>query len=83
MLGIDDWLMVLAIFTYTTVVVCVNQVATNQSNYLLPGQYEKMSPADVKNAIFGSKMVFIMEMNMLANTWLCKACLLFILHYLT
>ena len=70
-------------FTFTTVMVTVNQVATNNSNYLQPGEFEKMTPEEVKNAVFGSKMVFVMENNMLATTWLCKACVLFILHYLT
>jgi hypothetical protein len=63
--------------------VTVNQVAANNSNYLPPGAFAKMTPAEVKNAVYGSKMVFAMETCMVATTWLCKACVLFILHYLT
>ncbi|KAI4189692.1 MAG: hypothetical protein L6R41_001301 [Letrouitia leprolyta] len=65
--------------TFTGVIVSVNQVSHNLSNYLPAGAAEKFTPEEKDNAIFGSKFVMILEEFMLANTWLCKACLLIFL----
>lgn len=69
--------------TFTGVIVSVNQVSHNLSNYLEPGTAEKFTPQQHANAIFGSKFVMILEEFMLANTWLCKACLLILYHHMT
>lgn len=69
--------------TYTGVIVFVNETAQNLDNYLPDGVYETFSPQDVKNAIFGSKCVFITEEFILATLWLCKACLLILYSSLT
>ncbi|KAL8993564.1 MAG: hypothetical protein Q9188_007298, partial [Gyalolechia gomerana] len=54
--------------TFTGVIVSVNQVSHNLSNYLPAGAAEKFTPEEKKNAIFGSKFVMILEEFMLANT---------------
>ena len=41
------------------------------------------TPEQVKNAIFGSKFVFILEEFQLFTTWLVKACLLLLYRQLT
>ncbi|KAL8691656.1 MAG: hypothetical protein Q9224_004124 [Gallowayella concinna] len=82
-LQIDDWLMLFVAVTFTGVTVSVNQVSHNLSNYLQPGVAEKFTPEEHNNAIFGSKFVMILEEFMLANTWLCKACLLILYHQMT
>ncbi|KAL9595593.1 MAG: hypothetical protein Q9219_006357 [cf. Caloplaca sp. 3 TL-2023] len=69
--------------TFTGVIVSVNQVSQNLSNYLPPGAVEKFSPEEKANAVYGSKFVMILEEFMLANTWLCKACLLMLYHQMT
>ncbi|KAL8786501.1 MAG: hypothetical protein Q9213_002728 [Squamulea squamosa] len=82
-LQIDDWLMLFVAVTFTGVIVSVNQVSHNLSNYLPPGAAEKFTPEEHDNAIYGSKFVMVLEEFMLANTWLCKACLLILYHQMT
>ena len=69
--------------TYTCVIVFVNQTAQNLDNYLPPGAIDTFTAEDIKNAIYGSKCVFITEEFMLATLWLCKACLLILYSSLT
>lgn len=60
-----------------------NQVSQNLSNYLPPGAAEKFTPDERNNAIYGSKMVLVLEECMLTTTWLIKACLLLMYYELT
>ena len=69
--------------TYTGVIVFVNETAQNLDNYLPPGVFETLSPHDIKDAVWGSKCVFITEEFILATLWLCKACLLILYSSLT
>ncbi|KAI4201514.1 MAG: hypothetical protein LQ346_002150 [Caloplaca aetnensis] len=82
-LQIDDWIMMFVAVTFTGVIVSVNQVSTNLSNYLPPGVAESFTPEEHANAVYGSKFVMVLEEFMLANTWLCKACLLILYHQMT
>ncbi|KAI4257433.1 MAG: hypothetical protein L6R42_005668 [Xanthoria sp. 1 TBL-2021] len=82
-LQIDDWLMLFVAITFTGVIVSVNQVSHNLSNYLPPGVAEEFTSEEHDNAVYGSKFVMILEEFMLANTWLCKACLLILYHQMT
>ncbi|KAL8989206.1 MAG: hypothetical protein Q9169_008408 [Polycauliona sp. 2 TL-2023] len=82
-LQVDDWIMCFVIVTFTGVIVSVNQVSHNLSNYLPEGVAEEFTPEEHANAIYGSKFVMILEEFMLANTWLCKACLLILYHQMT
>ncbi|KAL8863140.1 MAG: hypothetical protein Q9178_000515 [Gyalolechia marmorata] len=82
-LQIDDWIMLFVAVTFTGVIVSVNQVSHNLSNYLPPGAAESFTSEERENAIYGSKFVMVLEEFMLANTWLCKACLLILYHQMT
>ncbi|KAK2751093.1 hypothetical protein FQN57_000168 [Myotisia sp. PD_48] len=82
-LQMDDYLMMVVSLTLTGVIVCVNETAINGSNYLPPGQAAKLSPEQVKKAIWGSKMTFYLEHFTLASIWMAKACILFIYARLT
>ncbi|KAI4220049.1 MAG: hypothetical protein L6R36_007898 [Xanthoria steineri] len=82
-LQIDDWIMLFVVVTFTGVIVSVNQVSHNLSNYLPPGAAEAFTSEEHDNAVYGSKFVMILEQFMLANTWLCKACLLILYHQMT
>ncbi|OCK93152.1 uncharacterized protein K441DRAFT_661911 [Cenococcum geophilum 1.58] len=82
-LQLDDYLMLFIIFTFTGDVVSVNQVAVNGSNYLPPGEAEKLSTEEVKAAVWGSKMTVALEEFQLTTTWLVKACLLLMYSRLT
>lgn len=82
-LQLDDCLMLFIIFTFTGDVISVNQVAINGSNYLPPGKAEKLSPDEIKAAVWGSKMTVALEEFQLTTTWLVKACLLILYSRLT
>ncbi|KAL8660284.1 MAG: hypothetical protein Q9202_006695 [Teloschistes flavicans] len=82
-LQIDDWIMLFVCVTFTGVIVSVNQVSQNLSNYLPPGVADSFTKDEHDNAVYGSKFVMILEEFMLANTWLCKACLLFLYYQMT
>ncbi|KAL8634847.1 MAG: hypothetical protein Q9228_007598, partial [Teloschistes exilis] len=82
-LQIDDWIMLFVCVTFTGVIVSVNQVSQNLSNYLPPGVAESFTKEEHDNAVYGSKFVLILEEFMLANTWLCKACLLILYYQMT
>ena len=69
--------------TLTGVIVSVNQVSQNLSNYLAPGVYETLTPDEIKNAVYGSKFVLILEEFKLTTIWLIKACLLILYHHMT
>ncbi|KAL8893467.1 MAG: hypothetical protein Q9192_005231, partial [Flavoplaca navasiana] len=69
--------------TFTGVIVSVNQVSHSRSNYLPPGTADQLTLEQRENAVYGSKFVMILEEFMLANTWLCKACLLLFYHQMT
>jgi cytosine/uracil/thiamine/allantoin permease len=80
----DDWLMVLALATYTTVIVTINIVANHNSNLLPPGfDASKLTPQEIAERRFGSKIILVVEQAQCATIWLTKACLLFMYYRLT
>ncbi|RGP73088.1 hypothetical protein FLONG3_6403 [Fusarium longipes] len=82
-LAIEDYLMVFALVNYTGVVVSINQVAENGSNYMPADVAAALTPEGKKKAIFGSKMTFVLEIFALTAVWTIKACLLFLYARLT
>ena len=65
---------------FTGVVVSVNEVAKNGSNYMTPEVAAALTPEQVEMAIYGSKMTLALELFTLGCIWTIKACLL-ILYY--
>lgn len=63
--------------------VSINEVAKNGSNYMAPEVAAKLTPEGKKQAIFGSKMTFVLEIFALTAAWTIKACLLFLYARLT
>ncbi|KAE8353470.1 hypothetical protein BDV28DRAFT_164924 [Aspergillus coremiiformis] len=82
-LQIDDYLMMVTLVTFTGVIVCVNETAEHGSNYIPLDKATALTPEQHEDAIYGSKMTFIMEQFTLASLWLVKACLLSIYNRLT
>lgn len=80
---LDDYLMMLCAVTFTGIVVCSNQVKQNDSNYATDEVIAGMSAQEIKNAIWGSKMLIALEQFSLATLWLVKACLLLLYARLT
>ncbi|EQL01081.1 UbiD family decarboxylase [Ophiocordyceps sinensis CO18] len=82
-LMIDDYLMIFALFNFTGVVVTINEVAKNGSNYMPPEAAATLSPAGVQRAVYGSIMTFVLELFTLTAIWTVKACLLLLYARLT
>ncbi|KAK2471320.1 hypothetical protein H9L39_17551 [Fusarium oxysporum f. sp. albedinis] len=81
--AVEDYLMVFALVNFTGVVVSINEVAENGSNYMPEDVAAKLTPKERQKAIFGSKMTFVLEIFTLTATWTIKACLLFLYARLT
>ncbi|PFH61599.1 hypothetical protein XA68_16860 [Ophiocordyceps unilateralis] len=80
---IDDYLMIFALINFTGVVVSINDVAKNGSNYMPPEEAASLSPQQVRMAIHGSIMTFVLEIFTLTAIWTVKACLLILYARLT
>jgi hypothetical protein len=65
---------------YTGVIVSINEVAKNGSNYLPEAVADSLSPAGRQQAIYGSIMTFVLEIFTLTLLWTIKGCLL-VLYY--
>ncbi|OGM50726.1 hypothetical protein ABOM_000539, partial [Aspergillus bombycis] len=79
----DDYLMVAILFTFTGVVVCVNETAQHGSNYIPLDKALSLTEEEHEDAIYGSKMTFVLEHFTLVSLWLVKSCLLIIYNRLT
>ncbi|KAG5981728.1 hypothetical protein E4U55_002625 [Claviceps digitariae] len=79
----DDYLMLFALVNFTGVVVSINEVAKNGSNYMSPEAAAALTPQGVHNAIYGSIMTFVLEIFTITGTWSIKACLLILYARLT
>lgn len=68
---------------FTADMVCINSASKNGSNYMAAEDVAKLTPLQAERAIYGSKMVFAMELCSLGTIWLVKICLLILYHRLT
>ncbi|KAB2573140.1 hypothetical protein BFW01_g4967 [Lasiodiplodia theobromae] len=83
-LQIDDFIIAVALCSYTTLIVTINIVAFTESNLLPPGFDEKdLTPGDIAERRFGSKLVLVVEQCQCVTIWAVKACLLIMYYRLT
>ncbi|KAF2404940.1 hypothetical protein EJ06DRAFT_552412 [Trichodelitschia bisporula] len=83
-LKIDDWLMLLALACYTTLIVVINEVYSTKSNLIAPGEdVNAFSPEERAERMRGSKLVLVVEQMQCVTIWMLKACLLFLYNRLT
>lgn len=75
--------MVFAGLCFTGVMVSVNEVAVNGSNYMSLETALSLDEAGVAAAVYGSKMTMVLESLTLTCLWTVKACLLFLYYRLT
>ncbi|RDW77768.1 hypothetical protein BP6252_05821 [Coleophoma cylindrospora] len=61
----------------------MNIVAHVDTNLMLPSDIANLTPQSIKNRIYGSKLVLVVEQSMIMTTWGCKICLLLIYYKLT
>lgn len=69
--------------TFTLDCWSINEVALNGSNYMSPEAAAALSPAGVKQAIYGSKMTLVTEMLTLTTQWGLKGVLCIMYYRLT
>jgi len=75
--------MVFAGINFTVVIVTVNEVAVNGSNYMSLEAALALDAAGKAAAVYGSKMTMVLEVCTLNVLWTIKACLLFLYYRLT
>ncbi|EJT69532.1 hypothetical protein GGTG_13151 [Gaeumannomyces tritici R3-111a-1] len=76
-LQVDDYLMVLAGAFYTTLVVTLNLTCQNGgSNLYPPWTPQNFTDQQIKDRIFGSKLVLVSEQSMLNVIYTIRACML-------
>jgi hypothetical protein len=80
---VDDYLMVIAVACYTGVVVSSNEVAANGSNYVPDGATVGWTQNQIDHAIWGSKMLMVLEECITCGLWIVKACLLILYYRMT
>ncbi|KAK0948518.1 hypothetical protein LTR48_001607 [Friedmanniomyces endolithicus] len=80
----DDYLMLLALLFYTTLIPTINIVSYTSSN-LLPPNYDTtpLSAQDIRERTYGSKLILVVEQCQCCTIWLAKACLLTLYSRLT
>ncbi|KAJ9663617.1 hypothetical protein H2201_005578 [Coniosporium apollinis] len=83
-LQVDDWVMIFALITYTTMIVSINIVADYNSN-LLPPDFDMstLTNEDIDEREYGSKMILVVEQCQIVTIWAVKACLLIMYYRLT
>ncbi|QIW97121.1 hypothetical protein AMS68_002639 [Peltaster fructicola] len=72
----DDYIMILALAFYTTLIVTINIVALTSSNLLEPGtSLADMSQDEIDERVYGSKLILVVEECQCCVIWAAKACL--------
>lgn len=82
-LQLDDALIMLAMVTDTVLMVTMNIIARTSSNLLDPNEKIVLTPDEISEREFGSKMVLVTEQMQLLTIWLVKGCLLIMFNRLT
>ena len=80
----DDFMMIFAMGTYTTLLVSMNLIVVGGgSNLFPPEKLHTFTPMQVQDRIKGSKIVLVSEQAMVLTIWSLKACMLTFYHCLT
>ncbi|CAM1501310.1 Fc.00g104720.m01.CDS01 [Cosmosporella sp. VM-42] len=69
--------------TDTVLMIGMNIVSHTSSNLIDPNDHTELTPDSIKDRIFGSKMVLVVEQMQLLTIWTMKACLLIMYNRLT
>ncbi|KAL7267276.1 hypothetical protein RUND412_010143 [Rhizina undulata] len=75
-LQIEDYIMIFVACTYTILMSAINVASQYATNLLEPGQLETLTPLDIQQRIYGSKIVILLEQAMLLTTWGIKFCMI-------
>ncbi|KAK5175282.1 uncharacterized protein LTR77_000420 [Saxophila tyrrhenica] len=80
----DEYLMLIALCFYTTLIASINIVRDSSSNLLPPGfDLSSLTEEDIRDRQYGSKMVLVVEQCQCVTIWLVKGCLVVLYLRLT
>lgn len=82
-LQIEDWFMLVVFALYTVLIVFLNICASVSTNLMDPAEIPNLTPQDIKDRVYGSKCVLVVESAMCFVQWTTKACLLMLYYRLT
>ncbi|KAL2216766.1 hypothetical protein M432DRAFT_80224 [Thermoascus aurantiacus ATCC 26904] len=84
-LFLDDYVMTFTFCIYTAMLVLIQISAHYATNLMDPADYDKVlsNPQEVKDRIYGSKIVIGLEQCMLFSTWGIKSCMLIMYYRMT
>ncbi|KAA8902903.1 hypothetical protein FN846DRAFT_954897 [Sphaerosporella brunnea] len=80
---LEDYVMLVDLVMYTLLMVGLNISGRTATNLMGPGVLETLTPEDIKQRIYGSKIVILVEQSMLTCVWLTKACMLMVYNRLS
>lgn len=73
----DDYVMAVILCFWTTLIVTINIVRHTSSNLLPPGYpVHDLTPQDVKERAYGSKLILVVEQSQCVTIWGTKICLI-------
>ncbi|KAF2711949.1 hypothetical protein K504DRAFT_521231 [Pleomassaria siparia CBS 279.74] len=83
-LQVDDYLIILSMLTTTVLMVLMHYVVNVGTNNLPPDQdYAKLSAREIRDRVFGSKLVMITDQMQIATAWTLKICMLLLYNRMT
>lgn len=82
-LQIEDWFMLFVFCLYTVLIVFLNICSDVSTNLIDPEDIPKLTPEDIRDRVWGSKCVLVVESMMCAVQWGTKACMLILYYRLT
>ncbi|QPC76880.1 hypothetical protein HYE68_007632 [Fusarium pseudograminearum] len=82
-LQVEDYLMIIAMFTDTLLMVGMSIISQTSSNLIDPSEHVVLDAAEIARREYGSKWVLVVEQMQILTIWLMKYCLLLMYNRLT
>lgn len=68
-LQIEDWFMLFVFAVYTVLIVFLNIVSDVNTNLIDPVDIPSLTPQDIRDRVYGSKCVLVVESMMCTTQW--------------
>lgn len=82
-LQLEDYLMLLAMMSDTVLMVGMSIISHTSSNLIDPNDHTKLTAENIRERIYGSKWVLVVEQMQIITIWTTKSCLLLMYNRLT
>ncbi|KAF5530360.1 integral membrane protein PTH11 [Fusarium napiforme] len=82
-LQVEDYLMIVAMFTDTVLMIGMSIISKTSSNLIDPSEHVVLDAHEIKTREYGSKWVLVVEQMQITTIWLMKYCLLLMYNRLT